>query len=800
MLTIKSKMLLWFGTVIIALLILIGLVVLAIARSTVVPVIKDSSMQTVKSSANEVGKWVKYHSDRIEGLTKLPEFRQGTIDDIKDLLHSLGEVSKDFQLLFYADDKGEYYSADGHMGNISHRDYFNELMSGAKDMVITNQLISKSQGNQIFVIAHIVRDQDGNRKGIVAATINLDVLTTIIETVRTGEGGYGWVVDGAGYIMTHIEANFGPDFNVLESSGLGFGGLEEIGRKMLAGQSGIEDYTMPDGTRKIAAYHPIPNTPGWALCMSILEADLYKRANQLFYKITLMLFSILIAVIIVIDILSSVISEPISVAVERLEAIATGDFETRLPDKYLKSQDEIGTLARGIDTMQTSIEALIKRTRYMAYNDVLTGLPNRAKFMQDIETLTKEYSLSQRKFGILSVDLDDFKDVNDTMGHSAGDLMLKKIAGLLKDICSKDKDVVYRHGGDQFIVLIKEITGASDFNTYVKAVYDHLSSAVSIREQEFYVTVCMGASIFPDHGTDAETLLQKADLAMNVGKTKGIGKYHLYEESMNEQVTSRLDMIKSLRKGIEQNEFFLCYQPIISAATGRIECVEALVRWNHPFRGTVPPSEFIPLAEETGLIESLGEWVLTEACRQNKEWQDKGYPPIRVSVNISVRQLQRRGFIDNIRSILDKTGMSPDYLELEITESEFMKYIDILNNIVKLLRKIGIRVSLDDFGTGYSSFSYLKHLPVNTLKIDKSFIRDIETDKERSITEAIILLAHRLNLTVVAEGVETCNQYEFLTTQGCDMLQGYLFSKPLEAGEIESLIRTGYPFVGSAGS
>ncbi|HPT79257.1 MAG TPA: EAL domain-containing protein [Candidatus Atribacteria bacterium] len=800
MLTIKSKMLLWFGTVTITLLILIGLVVLAIVRSTVVPVIKDTSMQTVEFGAGEMGKWIKYHSDRIEGLTRLPEFRQGSVDEITRLLQSLGELSEDFQLLFYADDNGDYYSADGCIGNISHRDYYVELMSGAKDLVITNQLVSNSKGNLIFVIAHIVKDPDGNRRGIVAATINLDVLTAIVETVKTGEGGYGWVVDGAGYIITHTDSSFQPDFNVLRSSEMGFGGLEEIGRKMIAGRSGIEGYTMPDGTKKIAAYHPIPNTPGWALCMSILETDLYRRANQLFYKIALMLFSILIAVIIVIDILSSVISEPISIAVERLDAIASGDFETRLPEEYLKSQDEIGTLARGIDTMQTSIEALIKRTRYMAYNDALTGLPNRAKFMQDIETLTKDYSLSKRKFGVLSVDVDNFKDVNDTMGHSAGDLMLNIIAGLLKDICSKGKDVVYRHGGDQFIVLIKDITGSSDLNSYVKAVYDHLSSAVSIREQEFYVTVCMGAAIFPDHGTDAETLLQKADLAMNVGKSRGKSKYHLYEESMNEQVTSRLDMIKSLRKGIEQNEFYLCYQPIISAKTGKIAGVEALVRWNHPFKGQVLPNEFIPLAEETGLIESLGEWVLTEACRQNKEWQDRGYEPFKVSVNISVRQVQRKGFIDSIQSILARTGLPPEFLELEITESEFMKYMDMLHHIIEQLKEIGIRVSLDDFGTGYSSFSYLKHLPVNTLKIDKSFIRDIETDKERSITEAIILLAHRLNLKVVAEGVETYNQYDILTSQGCDLLQGYLFSKPMAADEFESLIRTGYTFDRPIGS
>lgn len=351
--------------------------------------------------------------------------------------------------------------------------------------------------------------------------------------------------------------------------------------------------------------------------------------------------------------------------------------------------------------------------------------------------------------------------------------------------------MVYRHGGDQFILLFREINKPEALEKFADMISERFSRPFAIKEQDLHISASMGGVIYPDHGNSAELLLQKADLSMNFGKTGVKGKYYLFKEHMSERIKSRMNLIKSLRKGIEKEEFFLCYQPIISPKTGEVECVEALIRWNHPRKGIVPPLDFIPLAEETGLIEPIGEWVLWEACKQNKQWQDKGYQPFRISVNISVRQLQRKNFTETIKRALKETGLDPKYLVLEITESEFMKYIDTLKQILEDLSEIGVGVSLDDFGIGYSSFSYLQHLPINTLKVDKSFIDDIDMDKERTIIGAIILLAHMLDIMVVAEGVETYHQYEFLSSHGCDLLQGFLFSKPIKAEEFEDILMKG---------
>ncbi|HZK34270.1 MAG TPA: EAL domain-containing protein, partial [Bacillota bacterium] len=710
--TIRKKMLLYFGTIIVVLLILLGFAMSGLIRSTIVPVLEDTIVQAVDSGSKEVGSWIQSHSDNITIMSSLPVLQDGSISDIQDYFGTL-EDSHDIQLLFYADDTGEYYSKSGHVGNISEREYFNSLMSGERDMVITNPLISTSQGNGIFVIAHIVNDKQGDKKGMLAATITLDMLSSVVEGMKAEDGRYGWIVDGSGNVIIHKNIEKRMSFNVLRAGEDNYKGLEDIGQRMIASKSGIDTYEDPDGIKISTAYTPIPNSPGWSLGSSISKADLLRRANALFIKIAIMLISILIAIIILIDILSDIITNPISEAVGHLKKISKGDFKTRLPQASLKRKDELGALSRGIDSMQASIEGLIGRTRYLAYNDQLTGLPNRSKFLLDIDSLIESCKETDEQFAILTIDLDNFKDINDTMGHSSGDLLLKHIAEILFDISEDNKSMVYRHGGDQFILLFREINKPEALEKFADMISERFSRPFAIKEQDLHISASMGGVIYPDHGNSAELLLQKADLSMNFGKTGVKGKYYLFKEHMSERIKSRMNLIKSLRKGIEKEEFFLCYQPIISPKTGEVECVEALIRWNHPRKGIVPPLDFIPLAEETGLIEPIGEWVLWEACKQNKQWQDKGYQPFRISVNISVRQLQRKNFTETIKRALKETGLDPKYLVLEITESEFMKYIDTLKQILEDLSEIGVGVSLDDFGIGYSSFSYLQHLPIN---------------------------------------------------------------------------------------
>lgn len=782
--TIKSKMLVWFGTVIVILLILLGFAMSGLIRSTIVPLIEDTIMQAVVSGSREIGGWINSHKDSITLLANLPVIKEGSLSDIQAYLKAIDE-SPDIQLLFYADNRGNYYSGDGHIGSISSREYFQTIMSGQEDLIITSPLISTSQGNEIFVVAHAVRDNSNNVKGVIAATISLDKLSEVVSGLKSEDGRYGWIIDDKGNVLAHKDIYKRLSFNLLKSAEHDYSRLDMIGQKMIDGQSGLDFYISPDQERISMAYSPIPGTPGWSLASSISEADLLIRANVLLIKLVIMLISILIAIIVIIDVLSNVITKPLSLAVDHLGEISKENFESRLPEECLKRQDELGVLSRGIDSMQTSIKELLSRTRYMAYNDTLTGLPNRTRFIHDVDKLIEDIGQSDQSFSILTIDLDNFKDTNDTMGHTTGDLLLKHVAEILVSVAEANNGTSYRHGGDQFIVLFKDASSPEALEEFANTIYSHLSEPFNIKEQDLFIMASMGGVIYPDHGDSAEILLQMADLAMNYGKSEGKGKYLLFKEKMNRQITKKINMVKSLRQAIEDEEFFLTYQPIISPKTGEIECVEALLRWDHPIKGVVMPADFIPLAEETGLIVPLGEWILYEACRQNKEWQDKGYEPFKISVNISIRQLQGRDFVKTIKKTLEKTGLDAKHLTLEVTESEFMKYIDTLKEILEDLSQIGVGVSLDDFGIGYSSFSYLKHLPINTLKVDKSFIDDIDLDKERTITGAIIILAHMLKLKVVAEGVETYHQYEFLSSQGCDLLQGFFFSEPKRAKELE---------------
>jgi diguanylate cyclase (GGDEF)-like protein/PAS domain S-box-containing protein len=442
----------------------------------------------------------------------------------------------------------------------------------------------------------------------------------------------------------------------------------------------------------------------------------------------------------------------------------------------------------------TERKAQEARIEHLAYHDSLTGLPNRAMLMDRLGQALSQAQRLDQQVAVLFIDLDRFKLVNDSLGHPVGDQLLQEIARRLRATL-RDNDTVARVGGDEFQVVVCNVAGATDAARIAEKLMRALGEPFTLEGQELHVTASLGVSLFPRDGASGELLLKYADTALYEAKGEGRNAYRFFSPEMNAQAHGRLRLENDLRRAVERHELELHYQPQLDLSTGEVCAVEALVRWRHPVRGLVLPNAFIPMAEETGLVLGIGEWVLNEACRQVAQWQRDGLAdnlsPLRVAVNISARQLQRPGLDGAVRRALSLSGLPADCLELEITESSVM--LDPLHaqSVLQSLRELGVQLSIDDFGTGYSSLAYLKRLPLDRLKIDRSFIGGIPADTDdAAIVETIIVMTHKLGLRVIAEGVETLEQRLQLVRQGCDEMQGFLLAHPVPAGELPALLKT----------
>ena len=394
---------------------------------------------------------------------------------------------------------------------------------------------------------------------------------------------------------------------------------------------------------------------------------------------------------------------------------------------------------------------------------------------------------------ILFLDLDRFKDINDSLGHSVADLLLQEVAERLKT-WAREQDTVARVGGDEFLIVLTGLKDVADAAVATERIVKVMTAEFVVQGHSLSIGCSVGISIFPEHGADGETLIKNADAAMYSAKENGRNRFQFFTEDMNAQVVERLTLENSLRLALDKKELFLVYQPQMDIATGRITGLEALLRWQHPDLGLVPPDKFIRIAENSGLIVPIGEWVVRTACRQARKWQDEGLPAVSVAVNVSAVQFRQEGFCELIRRVLHETGLAPQYLELELTESLLLANADLMLSVVQELKAMGVTLAIDDFGTGYSSFSYLRQFRVSKLKIDRVFIRDVAVNPDdAAITSAIISMAKSLRLKVIAEGVEDEAQMSFLRAHQCDEIQGYFFSKPLAVDKAADKLRSHGP-------
>ncbi len=438
----------------------------------------------------------------------------------------------------------------------------------------------------------------------------------------------------------------------------------------------------------------------------------------------------------------------------------------------------------------TARKAAEERVQFLAYYDGLTELPNRTLLRDRIAVALPGARRHHEKVALLYLDLDRFKNINDSLGHSIGDQLLKEVAERLKR-WTREQDTVARLGGDEFLVLVTAVNQIADAVAVAHRIVNSMAAEFVIHGHVINVTCSLGISIFPDDGEEAEALLKNADLAMYKAKEGGRNNLQLFTQEMNVQAVERMNLERSLRLAVERKEFFLTYQPQAELATGKITGCEALIRWRHPEMGLVLPNKFIPVAESSGLIRPIGEWVLKTACAQVRQWQDEGLPTVPVAVNVSAVQFRQKGFLRFVKTVLRETGLAPQYLELELTESLLLSDTDGTLLMLQQLKGMGLKLSIDDFGTGYSSLSYLRQFPVYKLKIDRSFVRDIVVDPDDAvITGTIVSMAKSLGLKVLAEGVENEDQISFLRAHQCDEIQGYYFSQPLSANELADKLRS----------
>lgn len=421
----------------------------------------------------------------------------------------------------------------------------------------------------------------------------------------------------------------------------------------------------------------------------------------------------------------------------------------------------------------------------LAYYDPLTGFPNRFLFMERLRIILNQRKKSRNLSGILLLDLDQFKYVNDTMGHIVGDLLLKMVGERIR-YCLPEKAMLARMGGDEFIVLLPHMKHSDEAASAAENIIEVMKQSFPLANQEIFVTTSTGISVFPDDGNDLDTLMKNAEKAMYLSKDLGRNTYQFHTPSSHTKGIQRLQMETMLRHALERDEFVVYYQPRLDTHTDELVCVEALVRWKHPELGMISPADFIPLAEDTGLIIQIGERVLYKACAQRQQWTQDGLHPFRVSVNLSAIQFRQADLPEIIDNVLKRTGLSPDLLEIEITETSAMQDVGFAILMLRVLKEMNLKIAIDDFGTGYSSLSYLRRFPIDIIKIDRLFINGIEEDSdEAAIVRAIIALAHTLKLDVTAEGVETSSQYDFLKRENCNELQGFLIGKPMSAEMLE---------------
>jgi len=678
----------------------------------------------------------------------------------------------------------------GRVLNVADRDYFKRALWS--DRHVVEPAFGRITGIAVLQVAYPVRSADGTLLFVLLASVDLDKYGRSMLASLPYPGTVLRIWDRQGTLLVRQ-----PD-NALEAKGSGFAD-RALGTQLLArGLRGAGTYESEDGAR-IWSVASLPETRGTGLrvTLDVPRAELYSQADRQLQGALKWLIALALLLCAGAAAFAEIaVRRQASRLIDVVSRIDAGELDARIGAPYPRGElgAVMAALDRTADSLQQQRDEIVRANRELAQQanyDALTGLANRNLLADRVAQTLIHAGRAGRVAAVMLLDLDRFKTVNDSLGHDQGDALLREVA-LRLTACMREGDTVARLGGDEFVVVLADMARVPDAIPVAQKVLSALAAPMHIGGRELTIGASIGISSYPADGTDAGTLLRNADVAMYRAKAQGGDSYAFFTREMNARALEQLEIEAGLRRAVEKNELVLHYQPIVDAKTGRINAAEALVRWQHPQQGLLAPNRFIPVAEESGLIVGIGEWVLRRACEQAAEWRRRGLPPLRVAVNMSGRQFAERGLAATIAGLLADTGCDPDTLEIEITESAIMHSPEAAMLTMHRINQLGVRLSIDDFGTGYSSLSYLKRFPVHKLKIDRSFVRDIHVDADdAAIVGAIAALAKNLELKVVAEGVETPEQLKFLESLGCDECQGYLFSRPCPAEDFERLLLAG---------
>lgn len=647
----------------------------------------------------------------------------------------------------------------------------------------------------------ILNPTSGNILGYIVSTVNASYFHEFLNSISFGETGFCFLLDDRGNIIFHPDkALIGTPINsdILSHLSSDYqNGVRE--------DSGSFEYFY-DNTKQTYSYSMLPGLD-WALIVKQDISEIRSLTAFLLSLLTLVCGILLIVTALFANALSKKISAPIIALRDAMRTASDGNLTVQT---NIKSNNEFGELSKNFNKMlhiiKTNYEDLesmheellsneeqlrsnYDHIEFLAYHDILTNLPNKLAFLNYVNAVLVSSPSENRMHAVFFVDLDNFKTVNDTLGHEYGDSLLMKTAQILSSILGTD-GMLARAGGDEFLLFKENIESKDSAVEFASQIIDFFKNPLDLEGEIVYVSMSIGISIYPENGILPNALIKNSDIAMYKSKDTGKNKFTLFDKKMEEELNRNTLIVEVLRNAIENNEIYIQYQPLLELESNNVIGFEALMRIRNDRLGHIPPDEFIPIAEESGLIIELSSWLLKEVCTFNRTLIDSGATPRPVSVNISLVQINRPGFVTTLSEILEETKLPPQYLELEITESTLVSSMMDATLLLNSLQELGVKVSLDDFGTGYSSLNYLTRMPINTLKIDKSFIDNISSSQKDSyIAESIIMLAHSLNIRVVAEGVEHEEQLMLLREQKCDFIQGYIYSPPLHPSELLDVIR-----------
>ncbi len=636
--------------------------------------------------------------------------------------------------------------------------------------------------------------------GYIVSSLHLSYFDSFLDSVTFGDTGYAILLNKNGDIMYHPnESLIGSNIYSPYLSSI----IMDYNNGLIE-SSGTFKYAY-DGDDEIYGYG-VNSQLDWVLLVKQDVAEILSMANLILFILVLTCLILLLLIIIFASFLTTKFTEPI---IDLRDVMRTASEGNLAVQSNIKSKNELGELSKSFNKMLHIIKSnyddlesmhgqlLTKEEQlrnnydhieFLAYHDTLTDLPNKLAFLDYVNSSLINSHNSDKSHAVFFVDLDNFKIVNDTLGHEYGDLLLTYTAKILVSL--GDNSMLARVGGDEFLIFRENLRSKDEAIEFAENIIDRFKNPIELEGEVLYVSMSVGIAVYPDNGISSNTLIKNADIAMYKSKASGKSKYTLFDSKMEEELNRNTNIIEILRSAIAKNDIYLQYQPQYELATNSIIGFEALMRIRCDQYGILDPEEFIPAAEESGLIMELSAWAIREACLFNKKLIDYGITPKHVSVNISSTQINRPGFIEFLSNLLVETGLKPEYLVLELTESTLVSSILDVAKLLRNLQKLGVKISLDDFGTGYSSLNYLTRMPINTLKIDKSFINNICTnDNDSHIAESIIRLAHNLKIQVVAEGVETTEQLMLLRKKKCDIVQGFIYSAPLNSDEFIELIK-----------